>query len=392
MSLEAAVRGGAAIDAGHGLDAHVVVQRRGAPRVEMAVRAQPGEIVAVMGPSGAGKSTVLAAIAGLVRLSDGHVRVEGRTVSAASPRRHVAPAARETVLLGQEPRLFPHLSARENVAFGPRAQGTPRRQARRAADELLWRVGLPGAGDRRPGELSGGQQQRAALARALAVDPKVLLLDEPLTSLDAETAGEIRGVLAEQLTATRASTVIVTHDVVDAAALADRLVILESGHVAQQGPVREVLAAPATAFAAAVAGVNRVAGVARGGAWVAAADGREVVLTADDDRSRAAAAADGAPLVAFVRPSAIHVERADDETWTAALALARDDAPRAGEWVARVDRLEQTPAGVRVHTASPALAADVPAEAVAARGIATGRPVRLRIAATDVRLARTGDA
>src|SRR5690606_18590494 len=162
-------------------------------------------------------------------------------------------------------RLFPHMSARDNVAFGLRARGVARPVAAREADAWLERVGLGGWGGRRPSELSGGQQQRVALARALATHPRLLPLAEPLTALDAETAGDVRGLLHEQLTAVRATAIVVTHDAVDAAALARRLLVVEGGTVVQEGPVQRVLAAPATRFAAAVSGLNRLVGVARDG-------------------------------------------------------------------------------------------------------------------------------
>lgn len=241
---------------GAALDAHVVVTRAGF-RLDVAVQAGPGEIVAVMGPSGAGKSTLLAAIVGLVGLDGGAIRLDGTTVADAQAGVDVPPDRRGVVLLGQDPRLFPHLTAGENVAFGPRAQGVDKATARALAAEWLERVGLDGAGDRHPDRLSGGQQQRVALARALAVEPRVLLLDEPLTSLDVETAADVRDLLRAQLAATRATAVVVSHDASDAAALAGRLIVIEGGRVAQSGSVADVLGAPATRFVAAVAAAHR---------------------------------------------------------------------------------------------------------------------------------------
>jgi molybdate transport system ATP-binding protein len=236
---------------GAALDARVRVQR-GAYTLDVALRARAGEIVAVMGPSGAGKSTLFDAIAGFVPLTVGQVRLDERTVDAASGSR-VAPQRRGIVLLGQEPRLFPHLSARENIAFGPRARGTAHAVARAEADAWLERVGLAGMGDRRPALLSGGQQQRVALARALATAPRLLLLDEPLTSLDPETAAGIRALLRAQLTETGTTALVATHYAVDAASLAGRLVVLEEGRITQEGDVQAVLDAPATPFVWAVA-------------------------------------------------------------------------------------------------------------------------------------------
>ncbi|WP_243074070.1 ABC transporter ATP-binding protein [Microbacterium sp. SS28] len=244
---------------GAALDAHIVVRRHGFD-LDARIAAVPGEVVAVMGPSGAGKSTLLTAIAGLTRLDGGAVRLGESVVADAATGVHVPPDRRGVVLLGQDPRLFPHLSARENVAFGPRAKGVDKAIARRDADEWLARVGLDGAGTRHPDRLSGGQQQRVALARALAADPRVLLLDEPLTSLDVETAADVRALLRAQLDAARATAVVVSHDATDASALAARLVVVEGGRIAQEGAVDDVLGAPATRFIAAVAAAHRFGG------------------------------------------------------------------------------------------------------------------------------------
>jgi molybdate transport system ATP-binding protein len=369
--------GGGAAVTGQSLDARVTVHRPGFD-LDAAIAVSAGETVAVMGPSGAGKSTLLATLAGLERLHAGRIRVGERTLDSASrPRVRTSPDRRGVVLLGQEPRLFPHLTALENIAFGPRAAGTARTVAEADADEWLWRVGLDGLGARRPVQLSGGQQQRVALARALATSPAVLLLDEPLTSLDIETAADIRAVLRDQLSATRTTAVVATHDAVDAVALASHLVVLESGRVTQSGSVREVLAAPETRFVAAVAGLNRVVGAVRDG-----------VFTADDaEMSIAVGPASGGrdgPAVAVFRPSATDIARADAATWTAALRLPSPTAP--GEWLARVVRLEPTPAGVRVRTAAPDVAVDLPADGAAALDLAPGTPVHVRVGARHVRV------
>ncbi|MCW2165241.1 molybdate transport system ATP-binding protein [Microbacterium hydrothermale] len=318
------------------LRARVVVRRRDFT-VDIGLEAAPGETVAVMGRSGAGKSTLLTALAGLTTLDEGEITLDGRVLDRA-PRVRTAPMHRGIVLLGQDARLFPHLTARENVAFGPRAAGVAASVARSSAEEWLARVGLPGAGDRLPAQLSGGEQQRVAVARALAAQPRVVLLDEPLVALDAVTASEIRAMLRERLTGV--TTIAVTHDAVDAAALADRLMIVERGTVTQVGPVREVLAAPATEVAARIAGLERLVGVAAGGAFVR--DGRRLETT--DAASLALAARDGVELAALYRAS---------------------DA-RLGEGApATVSHLEPTPAGVRVVTDSgvvevpPAEAADL---------------------------------
>lgn len=349
------------------LDVRAVVSR-GGHHLDAVLSAASGQTVAVMGPSGAGKSTLLEAIAGLIRLREGHVRVGGRELSSA--RRQVPPQRRGIVLLRQDPHLFPHLTARENIAFGLRAHGAAAPQALAAADEWLRRVGLPGAGEHRPRVLSGGQQQRVALARALATEPDVLLLDEPLTALDPATASGVRAMLAEQLPATHTTTVLVTHDAVDAAAIADVLALLEDGRVTQSGPVREVLRAPATAFGAVVAGVNRVVGAVDGGLWRAGG----LQLPASDS-----SAAPHGDVVALFPPAAVALEPLSARSGTAALCGPGSAVSAMGEWIARIERLEQTPAGVRVHTADPAVAVDVTVEAVAAQALLVGRSVRLRV-------------
>jgi molybdate transport system ATP-binding protein len=205
----------------------------------------------------------------------------------------------------------------------------------------------------------------------------VLLLDEPLTALDPETAGEIRALLAEQLRAADATALVVTHDALDAASLASRLVMLEHGAITQAGPVREVLTTPATRFAAAVAGTNRLIGVASHGGWTTGSDTTPVVLHADDEPSRRAAAHDGAPLAAFLRPADVVLEP----------ITAANPPPGAGEWQARIVRLDHTPGGARVQTADPPVAVDVSPDAVAAWALAPGMPVRLGIDPRKVRFA-----
>lgn len=234
----------------NGLDARIRVERAGF-RLDVDLQMAPGETLALMGPSGAGKSTLLGVLAGFVALTAGSVVVEGRTLQDAAGV-DVPSRDRGAILLGQQARLFPHLSARDNIAFGPRARRVPRTQARAEADAWMERIGLPGLGGRRPAELSGGQQQRVALARALATKPRMLLLDEPLSALDPETAAGIRSLLRAELTGT--TTIMATHDAVDATLLADRLMVLEDGIVTAQGEPQQVLAQPATPFISAFGG------------------------------------------------------------------------------------------------------------------------------------------
>ncbi|WP_336631491.1 MULTISPECIES: sulfate/molybdate ABC transporter ATP-binding protein [unclassified Microbacterium] len=344
------------------LDVHGVV-RRGGFELDARVAAGPGDAVAVMGPSGAGKSTLLAVVAGLLRSREGHVRVDGRDVS--SPTTQVPPKHRGVVLLGQDPHLFPHLSARENVVFGLRARRRASSAAlRAAADAWLDRVGLGAHRARRPDALSGGQRQRVALARALATAPRLLLLDEPFGALDPATATEIRGVLADQLAATGTTTVFVTHAVVDALVLADRLLLLEEGRVVQDGPPRDVLTLPATPFAAGLAGVARVPGTVRAGVWRAAGLALPAAELPDTD------------AVAFVPAEAVHLV-AD---------AAASASGRLAVWRARVVRVDATVAGARVQTADPIVSVDVPVTALAEHLPRAGDELTLAVDPRAVRI------
>ncbi len=237
------------------LDARLVVTR-GDFRLDLPLSVAAGEVVALLGPNGAGKTTALRALAGLTPLTDGWIHLADRTLDHPASGVRVAPERRRIGVVFQDYLLVPHLSALDNVAFGLRARGTPRRTARRQAAGWLERVGLTAYADRRPRQLSGGQAQRIALARALAVDPVLLLLDEPLAALDARTRLETRSELRRHLRAHAGATLLVTHDPLDALVLADRLVILEDGRVVQQGDAASVTTRPRTDYVARLVGLN----------------------------------------------------------------------------------------------------------------------------------------
>ena len=212
-----------------------------------------GLVTVLFGPSGAGKTTVLRAIAGLDRPDGGVIRFAGDTWFDAAAGLFVPPQRRSVGLLFQDYALFPHLSVAGNVGYGvPRAA----RGARVAA--LAERLHLGDLLDRRPAELSGGQRQRVALARALAPSPRLLLLDEPLSALDAPTREELRGELRRTLESSGVPAIVVTHDRVEALALGDRMVVMVDGAVRQAGPVEEVFGAPADVDVARVVGTENV--------------------------------------------------------------------------------------------------------------------------------------
>ncbi len=240
-----------------GLDARLVVDRAGF-RLDVTLTAAPGDVVALLGPNGAGKSTALRALAGLTALTDGHLHLDGADLE------RVPPESRPVGVVFQDYLLFPHLTALDNVAFGPRCRGASRELARARAAGWLDRMGLAEYAGVRPRRLSGGQAQRVALARALATRPRLLLLDEPLAALDARTRLEVRAQLRRHLAEFEAVALLVTHDPLDAMVLADRLVVIEDGHVVQEGAPADIARHPRTDYIAQLVGLNLYRGRADG--------------------------------------------------------------------------------------------------------------------------------
>ena len=357
-----------------GLSVAVSVRREQFP-VVAAFDVPAGETVAILGPNGAGKSTLLAVLAGLLVPDTGHVLLSGRELTRCeSGRTHLVPPEQRRIgLMGQDPLLFPHLSALDNVAFGPRSQGRSRATSRSIAGDWLDRMGLPGLSGRRPAQLSGGQRQRVALARALAAEPALLLLDEPLGALDAETVPEIRQVLRIHLRDTGTTSIVVTHDVVDAAVLADRILVLDRGRIVDDGPVAAVLATPKSSFGATLAGLNLIPGTVvddadtAGGAAVRTDGGLLLSGVAATPLAR------GERAAAVFRPSAVSVFQS-----------APGGSPR-NRWDATVATLEPGTAAVRLRTGGdPAVAVDVTPAAVAELGLTPGMQVVLSVKATEV--------
>lgn len=220
--------------------------------LDVAFSAPSGEILALVGPNGAGKSTVLEAIAGLIPLARGEVVLDERLLERVATGVRLPPQARNVGVLFQGLALFEHLSVLDNVAYGLRARGMAKAQARARARAWLERFAVAELARRRPSQLSGGQAQRVGLARALIVEPRMLLLDEPLAALDALTLIDAREALRETLRGFPGVSLIVTHEIEDALVLADHLLVLERGKLVQQGSPAEVAAAPATAHLAAM--------------------------------------------------------------------------------------------------------------------------------------------
>jgi sulfate transport system ATP-binding protein len=214
-----------------------------------------GSLTALLGPSGSGKSTLLRIVAGLETPDSGTVHIAGADVS------HVAPQRRGIGFVFQHYAAFTHMSVRDNVAFGLSIRKRPKAEIRSRVDELLELVGLTKWADQRPAQLSGGQRQRMALARALAVAPKVLLLDEPFGALDAIVRAELRAWLRRLHDEQGTTTVLVTHDQEEAMEVADRIAVMSQGHIEQVGPPREIYDRPATEFVMGFVGrVSRLGG------------------------------------------------------------------------------------------------------------------------------------
>lgn len=353
---------------GPGLDASLHVDL-GTFRLAADLRSDGG-VTALLGPNGSGKTTALKALAGLHTLTSGHVRVAG-TTWAQGRSRHLPPERRSVGMLLADPLLFPHLSLLDNVAFGPRSRGTGRRAAAGRAAEELDRVGLADLRERRPGQVSQGQAQRASLARALATDPELLLLDEPLSALDPETRSVTRAGLAGRLRDFPGVTVLVTHDPVDALTLGGQLVFLEEGRVVQQGSPGEVIARPRSPYVAGIVGLNLLQGILRAGSPPALeleGGGHLVVASAPEG------AAPGDRLWATVNPEAITLYT------TAPHASARN------LWQLTVGAVTVTGQRARVHLAGSGLqlVAEVTLGAVSELGIVAGRSLWVGVKATEI--------
>jgi len=335
--------------------------RRGSLALDLTIDVADGEVLAVLGPNGAGKSTLLRVLAGLLPPDRGSVVLDGVTPWDDDVA-HVPAHRRALGMVFQDHLLFPHLSVTDNVAFGLRTRGVRKGVAREAAVGWLDRVGLAGLGDRRPGQLSGGQAQRAALARALVGDPRVLLLDEPLSALDARTRLTVRAELRRHLAEFAGSTVLVSHDPVDAMALADRVVVVEDGRVVQAGTPAEVGRHPRTDYVARLVGLSLLPGVG---------NGRSVRLDAGGSIAVAEEAA--GPVFAAVRPESV------------ALYLERPDGSPRNVWPTTLVGATPHGATVRCELAGEVpLLADVTATAFAELGLAPGARVWATVKASEV--------
>lgn len=212
----------------------------------------PGEFIALLGSSGCGKTTLLRAISGFVRVGEGRVLVSGRDVTDAPPDK------RDMALVFQSYALWPHMTAAQNVGYGLKLRRVPRDELKRRVDKTMSLLGLSGLGERPVTQLSGGQRQRVALGRALAINPQILLLDEPLSNLDARIRQTVRHEIKALQKRLDITAIHVTHDREEAMVMADRIVILDRGEIAQIGTPEEVYNRPASSFVAAFMGADNV--------------------------------------------------------------------------------------------------------------------------------------
>jgi molybdate transport system ATP-binding protein len=340
--------------------------------VEFSVSA--GEVLAVLGPNGAGKSTAMHVISGLVRPDSGLVRLGDRVLTDTDAGVFVPTYDRRVGLLLQDPLLFPHLSAAANVAFAPRSRRRGRAAAKQVAQRWLAEVDATQFSDRRPRQLSGGQAQRVAIARALAGEPDVLLLDEPMAGLDVAAAASIRALLRRVLAGDGRAAVLVTHDVLDVLTLADRVMVIEAGRIAEIGGAAEVLSAPRSSFGARIAGVNLVKGTLDAAGALQAVSGAYWHGTVAGGPDAAAA---GQAAVAVFAPAAVAVFQERPQ-----------GSPRNVVEVT-VAELDSRGAAIRVRAASqpdgaPGLAADITPDAAADLRVLPGMRLWFAVKAQEV--------
>jgi molybdate transport system ATP-binding protein len=330
--------------------------------LDMAFTIEEGEVVALLGPNGAGKTTLLRAVAGLVPFSSGHVSLDGQVLEDVATHQYVPTERRPIGFVFQDYLLFPHLNVLENIAFGLRSRGIPGPVAAEKAATWLDRVGLKSYALAKPAELSGGQRQRVALARALAPDPRLLLLDEPLAALDVTTRAEVRRDLKRHLDSFQGIRLVVTHDPLEAVALADRLIVMEQGRLVQTGTAAEVTERPRSQYVADLVGVNLLRGKADHGSVHLA--GGSVV---------AAAGAEVGDVFAVVHPRAVSIHRIHPE-----------GSPR-NVWAGRATSIELLGNRVRVRIDGEVpLVAEVTPAALRELNLVEGGEVWLSFKATDV--------
>ncbi len=346
-----------------GLEADLVVRRDGF-ELDVQFDVPPGRTLALLGPNGAGKSTAVDALAGIRPLDEGELHLGGRTLDDPVQRIFVPPASRNIGVVFQQYLLFPHLSVLENAAFGLRSQGVDRVSARDSAAKWLARLEIADLSTRKPGDLSGGQAQRVAVARALAGEPRLLLLDEPLAALDVKTRSVLRRLLATHLSEFEGPRLLITHDPTDAFLLADDIAIVEGGRVTQRGTPDEIRRHPRTPYVAAVAGTNLLFGSNRGG--------RLTLTDSDQSLSTDDTQTVGSVLITIhPRAIALHPEQPHG-------------SPR-NTWQTSVTAVEPLGDTTRIEVGTPLpLTVDITPSAASSLALEPGSPIWVAIKATEI--------
>ena len=344
------------------IDARLTI-RRSDFELRAEIHAQEGEVVAVLGPNGSGKSTLVRAIAGLEPIDEGRISLNGVVVDDTDRDVFVMPESRRLGVMFQDCSLFPTLSIADNIAFGLRAKGMRRAMARTRAEEWLERFSLESFGGRRPSSLSGGQTQRVALARALATEPAVLLLDEPTSALDVRAKAEIRRDLLRLRRERPVTTLLITHDPLDAFALADRVVVLEDGRVVQSGALDDVASHPRSRHIADMVGLSLVRGDVIAGV-LTDPSGARLIVPADTPQG---------PSVASIRPTSVSLHR------------TRPEGSTRNSWLMTVTDLDRHPLRVRVRLTGPVpLLAELTPAGADSLGLVIGDTIWASVKASEV--------
>jgi len=339
-----------------------LVTKRGDVEIDVTLSVPSGDVLAVLGANGSGKTGLLLALAGLEPITSGTVTYNDRVFDDVANHIHLDPAERRVGYLPQDALLFPHLSVLENVTFGPRSRGVPAGTARSQAMDMLAAAGLGELGDRRADALSGGESQRVALLRAIAGTPDLLLLDEPTSSLDVHARTLVRADLVNLIGGFTGATVLVTHDPVEAMTVARRMLVLDSGRVAQVGSVAEVVQRPRTEFVARLAGLTVVAGTAQG--HVVDLDGGGSLFLGESAQGR---------VFVAIPPRGVSLHR------------SRPEGSARNAWSVRVTSIEAVGELGRVSLAgAPSVVADVTMSALAELGATPGMQLWASIKAAEL--------
>jgi molybdate transport system ATP-binding protein len=349
--------------------AHFSVRRSDSFEVTIELELDPGTTTALLGPNGAGKSTIVEALTGLLPIDSGQISIAGRVVDDPADGTFVHPEHRRVGVVFQEYLLFDHLNVLDNIAFAPRSSGMSRAAARSVARDLATTFELSEVAEQMPMALSGGQAQRVALARTLASNPELLLLDEPLAALDVDVRTRLRRQLARHVESYSGPRLLITHDPTDAFLLADRIVVIEQGRVTQSGTPDEIRRHPETPYVAALSGRNLLYASCTEG--VLEVDGSDRSLQTSDMSVQGRALVSIAPSAIALHPTEPH------------------GSPR-NTWLTFVSAIEPLGDTSRVYLGDPLrLAADVTPGAVNSLDLRPGTPVWASIKATEIDVTET---